>query len=150
MLPPPMKLPSLRQKDWNCAPVRWTSAEPASGRLFFGTKRATAQPPLLRRPDGSSTPAGKEFAEDHPKPNAQPKPEALEAVRNSVESRETARHSSESARIDSIDVMTGTTIISEAGYDMSKWKTENHFVSWLRLCPDNRICHLGPPARETS
>src|SRR5437879_7206100 len=22
---------------------------------------------------------------------------------------------------------------------MSKWKTENHFVSWLRLCPDNRI-----------
>jgi transposase len=22
---------------------------------------------------------------------------------------------------------------------MSKWKTEDHFVSWLRLCPDNRI-----------
>jgi len=22
---------------------------------------------------------------------------------------------------------------------MSKWETENHFVSWLRLCPDNRI-----------
>ena len=22
---------------------------------------------------------------------------------------------------------------------MSKWKTEHHFVSWLRLCPDNRI-----------
>src|SRR5229473_2887828 len=21
----------------------------------------------------------------------------------------------------------------------SKWQTENHFVSWLRLCPDNRI-----------
>jgi hypothetical protein len=31
------------------------------------------------------------------------------------------------------------TIISEAGWDMSKWKTEDHFVSWLRLCPDNRI-----------
>lgn len=42
-------------------------------------------------------------------------------------------------RIDSIDVMTATTVISEAGYDMSKWKTEDHFVSWLRLCPDNRI-----------
>ena len=26
-----------------------------------------------------------------------------------------------------------------AGLGMSKWKTENHFVSWLRLCPDNRI-----------
>ena len=22
---------------------------------------------------------------------------------------------------------------------MDKWKTEDHFVSWLRLCPDNRI-----------
>ena len=42
-------------------------------------------------------------------------------------------------RIDSIDVVTATTVISEAGYDMSKWKTEDHFVSWLRLCPDNRI-----------
>jgi transposase len=42
-------------------------------------------------------------------------------------------------RIDSIDVMTAATVISEAGYDMSKWKSENHFVSWLRLCPDNRI-----------
>jgi transposase len=42
-------------------------------------------------------------------------------------------------RIDSIDVMTATTIVNEAGYDMSKWETEHHFVSWLRLCPDNRI-----------
>ena len=42
-------------------------------------------------------------------------------------------------RIDSIDVMTAMTVLSEAGWDMSKWKTEDHFVSWLRLCPDNRI-----------
>jgi transposase len=42
-------------------------------------------------------------------------------------------------RIDCIDVMTATTILSEAGWDMSKWETEHHFVSWLRLCPDNRI-----------
>src|SRR5262245_52245231 len=42
-------------------------------------------------------------------------------------------------QIDSIDVMTATTILSEVGWDMSKWQTENHFVSWLRLCPDNRI-----------
>src|ERR1700739_847438 len=42
-------------------------------------------------------------------------------------------------RIDSIDVMTAMTVLSEAGWDMSKWKTENRFVSWLRLCPDNRI-----------
>ena len=42
-------------------------------------------------------------------------------------------------RIDGIDVMTATTILSEVGWDMSKWETEDHFVSWLRLCPDNRI-----------
>jgi transposase len=42
-------------------------------------------------------------------------------------------------QIDSIDVKTTATILSEVGWDMNKWKTENHFVSWLRLCPDNRI-----------
>ena len=42
-------------------------------------------------------------------------------------------------QIDGIDVMTATTILSEVGWDMSKWKTEHHFVSWLRLCPDNII-----------
>ena len=42
-------------------------------------------------------------------------------------------------QIDSIDVVTATTILSETGTDMSKWETEDHFVSWLRLCPDNRI-----------
>src|SRR2546425_424289 len=42
-------------------------------------------------------------------------------------------------RMDGIDVMTAMTILSEAGWDMSKWETEDHFVSWLRLCPDNRI-----------
>jgi transposase len=42
-------------------------------------------------------------------------------------------------QIDCIDVMTATTILTEAGWDMSKWETEDHFVSWLRLCPDNRI-----------
>src|SRR5207302_8514610 len=42
-------------------------------------------------------------------------------------------------QIDGLDVMTATMILSEAGWDMSKWAHEDHFVSWLRLCPDNRI-----------
>lgn len=41
--------------------------------------------------------------------------------------------------IDGIDVMTAQTIASEVGYDVSPWKTESHFASWLGLCPDNRI-----------
>jgi len=46
---------------------------------------------------------------------------------------------SDLTQIDSIDVTTVMTVISEAGWDMTKWKTEDHFVSWLRLCPDNKI-----------
>jgi transposase len=42
-------------------------------------------------------------------------------------------------QIDGIDVTTAMTVISEVGWDMSKWKTENHFVSWLKLAPDNKI-----------
>jgi transposase len=42
-------------------------------------------------------------------------------------------------QIDGIDVLTAATILSEVGWDMTKWKDEHHFVSWLRLSPDNRI-----------
>lgn len=42
-------------------------------------------------------------------------------------------------RIDGIDVMTAQTLVSEIGLDMSRWKTEAHFASWLGLCPDNRV-----------
>jgi hypothetical protein len=42
-------------------------------------------------------------------------------------------------QIHGIDVMAAMTVVSEVGCDMSKWKTENHFVSWLKLCPDNKI-----------
>jgi transposase len=41
-------------------------------------------------------------------------------------------------QIDSIDVRIAQTVISEVGLDMSRWKTEKHFASWLGLCPDNR------------
>lgn len=42
-------------------------------------------------------------------------------------------------RIDGINVVTAQTIISEIGLDMSNWKTEKNFASWLGLCPDNTI-----------
>lgn len=41
--------------------------------------------------------------------------------------------------IDGIDVMTAQTIYSEIGWDVTPWKTEAQFASWLGLCPDNRI-----------
>ena len=30
-------------------------------------------------------------------------------------------------------------ILSEAGTDMNKWPTSKHFVSWLNLCPNNKV-----------
>ena len=37
--------------------------------------------------------------------------------------------------IDGIDVMTAATILSAVGADMSRFKTEQHFVSWAGLTP---------------
>src|ERR1700682_111439 len=42
-------------------------------------------------------------------------------------------------RIDGVNVIVAQTVISEVGLDMSRWKTEAHFASWLGLCPDNRV-----------
>lgn len=41
------------------------------------------------------------------------------------------------------------TLIGEVGVDMTKWPSDDHFASWLRLCPNNRITggrsHGGRP-----
>lgn len=42
-------------------------------------------------------------------------------------------------QIDGINVMNAQTIIAEVGVDMSRFPTEANFVSFLGLCPDNRI-----------
>jgi transposase len=52
-------------------------------------------------------------------------------------------------RIDGIDVMVAQTLVSEVGLDMSRWKTEAHFSSWLGLCPDNRTSGDKVLARGT-
>lgn len=38
-----------------------------------------------------------------------------------------------------IDTTTGLKLISEVGLDMSRWRTTKHFVSWLGLCPNNKV-----------
>jgi transposase len=52
-------------------------------------------------------------------------------------------------RIDGVNVIVAQTVISEVGLDMSRWKTEAHFASWLGLCPDNRISGDKVLARGT-
>lgn len=41
--------------------------------------------------------------------------------------------------IPGLNTLTIQTIISEVGTDMSQWKSENHFASWLGLTPANKI-----------
>ncbi|MEJ2110734.1 MAG: IS110 family transposase [Acidobacteriota bacterium] len=41
--------------------------------------------------------------------------------------------------INGIDVLTASVVISEIGLDMTRWRTEKAFSSWLGLCPDNCI-----------
>jgi transposase len=42
-------------------------------------------------------------------------------------------------RLPGLSTLAVEVIISETGLDMSCWKSEKHFCSWLKLCPDNRI-----------
>jgi len=50
-------------------------------------------------------------------------------------------------RIHGVDVLNiyglsetgGLELLAETGTDLSKWQNENHFVSWLNLCPNNKI-----------
>jgi transposase len=41
--------------------------------------------------------------------------------------------------VDGLDAYTITKVIGETGTDMSAWRTEKHFTSWLGLCPANKI-----------
>ncbi len=43
------------------------------------------------------------------------------------------------ARIPGIDTDTALKIIAEIGIDMSRWKSEKEFASWLGLCPGSKI-----------
>ena len=40
--------------------------------------------------------------------------------------------------VNGIDVLLAQDILAEIGTDMSKWKTEKHFASWLGLAPNNK------------
>ena len=41
--------------------------------------------------------------------------------------------------IEGIGVQTGLVLLTEVGPNVSRFKSEKHFCSWLGLCPDNRI-----------
>jgi transposase len=42
-------------------------------------------------------------------------------------------------RIDGIEAGSALALISEIGTDMTRWKSANHFASWLGLCPGTKV-----------
>jgi transposase len=42
-------------------------------------------------------------------------------------------------RVDGIEAGSALALLSEIGTDMTRWKTANHFVSWLGLCPGTKV-----------
>jgi transposase len=42
-------------------------------------------------------------------------------------------------RLPGLSTLAVEVIISETGLDMNCWRSEKHFCSWLKVCPDNRI-----------
>jgi len=48
-------------------------------------------------------------------------------------------HKIDVTQIFGISEISALEILSETGSDLSKWATENRFVSWLNLCPNNKI-----------
>jgi transposase len=48
-------------------------------------------------------------------------------------------HQVDITEIFGISAGTALEILSETGTDLSKWESEKHFVSWLNLCPNNKI-----------
>lgn len=42
-------------------------------------------------------------------------------------------------QIDGVGPLTALRLISEIGTDMSRWRTEQHFTSWLTLAPQNKV-----------
>ena len=53
--------------------------------------------------------------------------------------------------IDGFNVITAQTVISEIGTDMSGFRTENHFASWLGLTPSHDVSGgkiVGPGRRK--
>jgi len=43
------------------------------------------------------------------------------------------------SQVDGISAQAALQIIAEIGTDMSRWKSEKHFTSWLALAPNNKI-----------
>jgi len=59
--------------------------------------------------------------------------------RFNVRSYLTRIHGTDTLSIYGVSDIVGLELLAETGTDLSKWPNEKHFVSWLRLCPNNKV-----------
>ncbi len=76
---------------------------------------------------------------DTPKPKGRRKKKSANAPKFDTESYLRRITGVDLFAVDGFSDATLLGIISEVGTDMGPWKTQNHFTSWLRLAPNNKI-----------
>lgn len=82
----------------------------------------------------------KEYGELTSKPEQTPKckKKKKNSYRFDVDAYLTNAFGSKVTEIPGIDTVTGVTLLSEVGVDMSKWPTAKHFKAWLNLAPNTK------------
>lgn len=84
-----------------------------------------------------------EVCPKEPQPAAKRRTQGKKRANNqpsmSIKERLQRIHGVDVTAIYGISELTALRIFSETGTDLSKWPDEDRFVSWLRLCPNNKI-----------
>jgi transposase len=97
---------------------------------------------MKRMPDAATAPSEPPAGHDHP-PRKRRRKKNGKASRNEpafdLESELKRMTGVDLTRIDGVQAKTVQTVITEAGLDMSRWETEQHFVSWIGLSPRNDL-----------
>jgi hypothetical protein len=84
---------------------------------------------------GSEPPAADPGAVPPPKPRKTARAQAEFALKTQLEQL----CGVDLTALPGFQALSAQILISEIGLDMSRWKTDKHFCSWLRLAPGNRI-----------
>jgi len=79
---------------------------------------------------------------DRVDPNVKPLPARAQPNKNLEESLRLGLYRKlgvDVTAVEGIGAVAALTLLTEVGPDLSRFKSEKHFASWLGLCPDNRI-----------
>ena len=78
-------------------------------------------------------------AADTPARKAKPRKKQKNQPAFDIEAEQRRTMGVDLRKVDGIDIVTTQTVLSELGPDLSAWRTEDHFTSWLQLAPRRDI-----------